>query len=187
MDNKTTRIDVVVLSILAVSLALNAYLGLVLMPATQQAPPGVALEAGIVVPPMELQTVDGRTHAVSASGDVPVLLYAFTTTCNWCRLNKPNVEALARQAAGRYRFVPICLDCTDATVEIGGVPAFIKPSDNTVLAYKLGSVPMTAVIAPGGNVASVWRGAFVKPELRAEVESALGVKLPVDPTSVVNQ
>lgn len=91
------------------------------------------------------------------------------------------IESIAQQVAARYRFVPVCLDCNPKEpFLVAGTAAFVKPSDGTLLAYKLGYVPMTAVVSTTGEVQSVWRGAFVGEQLRSEIESTLDVKLPTD-------
>lgn len=173
----TFRGDSVLLGLLFASLSLNVYLGVKAVP-QRTFTPG-ALSVGTEVPDLIVQTAEGRRQRFLSKDERPLLLYAFTTTCQWCARNTPNIDAVASQIEGRFRFVPLCLDCEIGTaVSIGGVRPFIRPSDQTTSAYKLGPVPFTVMIGADGRVQNIWRGALIPEEIRADVEKVLSVKLP---------
>jgi hypothetical protein len=174
---QAAKSDRVLLSVLALSLAGNVYLGVRAVP--QRTAPNKGPEQGVRVTSLELHSAAGVLQPISFKQDPrPVLLYVFTTKCPWCAKNRVAIEMIAKRTSETHRFVPLCLDCTaEHTASLAGVPAFTRPSEATVLGYHLGSVPLTMVISNDGIVQHVWRGAYVG-GTKTDVERTFGVLLP---------
>jgi hypothetical protein len=186
------RGDYVVLTLLACSLALNAFLGArawtrgaTLAAASTSVPARPEPGLGATVPPIDCETLERRPVRLGAEdGDRrPLLLYVFTTKCPWCLRNVANLNALAAAAHGRFRVAALALDDdSDAIARYAAahaltLPVYTRPSAQTIGDYGLGSVPLTLVVSPEGRLLQRWHGAYTGPS-RQEIEDFFGVSLP---------
>lgn len=174
-------LDGFILSLLALSVALNVYLGArVLRPPVQ---PGEArpkpLERGAIPGPVIGRDATGRERAVRFEpGDGRLLVYAFSSTCKWCAANARHAASLFEQAPGRFRAVALCLDAAGSDCSGVGVPrqAVLSPSPETRDNYRLAVVPQTVLLSAKGQVERTWNGAY-EGSTKAEIEEALEVDL----------
>ncbi len=138
------------------------------------------LTLGTKVPPLHIQTLDGRPETITYT--TPIVMYVFTPSCPWCQRNLNNVKQLARQRGTSYRFIGISLDRKglDAYIRDNALPfpVFVAPDQETQTAFRLGRVPQTIVISEIGTVLGDWRGAYGKSAMGPEVEAFFNVKLP---------
>lgn len=174
--------DPFLLVLLALSLALNVWLGLKVR-ATRSAPPAeIKLRVGDTLPPLAVTDAAGQPATLRSGDDPrPTVYYLYSHTCGWCRRNAPAVSALARQAEPRYRILGLCLGTPAACARREEDPPFplyagLKPAQIAELG--LGAVPQTIVVSPGGTVAQIFRGAWVGAQ-RDDVQSFFKVELPV--------
>lgn len=174
--------DPFLLVLLALSLAANVWLGLKVRRAGAAGPPEVQVHVGDTLPPLEALDADGRPATLRASDDTrPTVFYLYSHTCGWCQRNQPAVAALAQQAGERFRFVGVCLGPPGSCARRDGDPPFplytgLKAKQTAELG--LGAVPQTIVVSPGGQVAQVFRGAWVQGQ-RDEVQGYFKADLPV--------
>ncbi len=187
-NGKTWNADPFLLGLLAVSLGVNVWLGLEVRKSRRMGPPTaeVKLKLGDKLPALEATDAEGRPVTLRASDDArPTVFYLYSHSCGWCQRNQPAVAALAGQASDRYRFVGLCMGPPQSCARRDGDPPFplfagVKPQQVTELG--LGSVPQTIVVAPGGEVARHFRGAWVM-NARNEVQDYFKVDLPeLEPT-----
>lgn len=182
------KVDRRVIVVLTLSFCVNVVLAYMLWSSLSSSRSGAlpALAAGASVPPIEV--LDQRGQPQTIRFDQPTLVYAFTSTCAWCKRNADSITALAVQLR-QYRVVPLCLDCTAATAQVplgSGIPYYMRPSTQTVRGLRLGTVPQTVAIARGGTVSQVWQGAFIS-GTRSSLEKFFGVRLPDVPINVAGR
>lgn len=178
--------DPFLLVLLALSLAVNVWLGLRVR-ALQTAGPTAAppkLQVGDVLPPLPAFGSDGQPATLSAAGESrPTVFYTFSHTCPWCRRNQPAIAALTAQVGARFRFVGLCMarraDCAPSPGD-APIPTYAEIDARLAAQYGLGTVPQTVVVSPQGKVERVFRGAYVGANQR-DVESYFGVQLPTLP------
>src|SRR5262249_6626125 len=112
---------------------------------------------------------------------LPTLLYWFSPTCGWCKVNLPNFEALAAQAQGRYRFVPVSTASTTELTAYSSSKLIRFPlysiTPTSKRQYRLLGTPTTLLISPRGVVTKKWIGAY-NPKEVVDLERTLSVKLP---------
>lgn len=93
----------------------------------------------------------------------------------------PNIEALARQASDRFRFVGLSLQerGVDASLKKLGIefPSYYDASEQPVKSLHLNSTPQLVVISPQGTVIRNWIGAW-NDATRRDVEAFFHVRLP---------
>jgi peroxiredoxin len=178
------------LVLLTLSLAANVYLAQRVFyaspePATSAPPPqGVpqpALAAGTSLPPLEVKSLTGEEQIVDYEPPQSTVLYFFSPDCGWCGKNLANIQHLAAETAGSYRFIGVSLKSEglekyleDNDLEF---PVYYEPSAASRDAYRLMGVPQTLVVNGNGEVVKNWRGAFAEP-LESEVEDFFEVELP---------
>jgi hypothetical protein len=111
---------------------------------------------------------------------MPTLLYHFSSTCSWCERNWANVEALARNATGRYRVVAVTMESDiprwlSASVTTVDLLRGLEPSEARALS--LGGTPHSLIVGGDGVVTHDWAGAYTK-RLERQVEETFGIDLP---------
>ena len=170
------------LGMLALSLGVNVYLGL-LVARRQGAPTAHSMPVGARFPALTVHDLSGKEIKISwpSSENKLTVIYLFSPTCIWCQRNIENFKAMGTATRSEYRLVPISLTSAGLSryVEKYGVvfPVFADPvvADGGAFAYD--GTPQTFVISPDGTVKRVWRGAFTK-VVKGEVEAYLGIHLP---------
>lgn len=187
-ENKRFNADPFLLGLLALSLGVNVWLGLEVRRSRHAGPaaPEVRIKPGDKLPALQALDAEGRPATLSASDDArPTVFYLYSHSCGWCKRNQPAVAALAGKASDRYRFVGLCMGPPQSCARRDGDPPFplyagVKPQQVTELG--LGSVPQTIVVAPSGEVARHFRGAWVM-NARNDVQAYFKVELPeLEPT-----
>lgn len=151
-----------------------------------------ALEVGFKVPDLTVQSVRGIPFVVRYSDvAIPTIIYALSTTCRWCDLNRNSVVALANALVGRGRFIGLAIDSPDRVRESVASQAlpfdvYSGLSDTLGRRLHLRSTPTTIVVSPTGVVEAVWEGAYGGDTKRA-IEEHFGVILPpFDPTAATS-
>jgi peroxiredoxin len=143
-----------------------------------------ALQEGDKVPPLQARDLHGRDAVVDYQKvSTKTIIYVFSPTCSWCRRNEHDAISLAESAKSRgYRFVGISLSPFGLARYVSDhhltFPIYTIVSEDVLRGYKFGSTPQTLVISPSGRVLRVWTGIY-KQSVRADLESFLGVRLPV--------
>lgn len=141
------------------------------------------LEVGTKVTPFTARDLNGNPTRVDFVGPTPTVLYYFSASCGWCRRNWPNIEALAAQTRGRYRFIAIAASA-DAGADVsrlrgsGAVFDVLTGLDEqTTAAYGFRGTPQTVVVSAEGRVLSSWAGAY-SGAVQALVERFFSATLP---------
>ncbi len=141
------------------------------------------LSAGDSVPTLRGLDLDNRITSVShGGGQKPALLFVFSPSCGWCKINLPNWQAMLDQAAGRYRVVAISIS-REKTAEfvqqhgLSRASVIVEPEPRDLLAYKFQLTPQTILVDAEGTVRKNWMGAFGVKD-RQDIESTLGIRLP---------
>ena len=162
---------------LALSLLLNVCLGASLRHAANH---GAGPAVGDLVPVITGKSKDGQVRLDFRTRQQPVILYYYSPTCRWCDRNWSNVQALASQTAGRFRFVAV-----SSSEDAGSLDAlhrqmlpgiFAVPAAERA-AYGFSSTPRTMVVSDDGRVLGTWAGAY-QDELKAKLQEFFGVTLP---------
>src|SRR5690606_38523071 len=52
-------------------------------------------------------------ETIPLTGDLPTVIYSFTSVCGWCSSNIDNIRHLASSLAGRYRVIGVSLGPED--------------------------------------------------------------------------
>ena len=175
--------DIVLLSLLAVSLSLNVFLGWkVKKRGTTSVPSKPSTVTGSAFPPLLVRNINNvqETIEYSTSG-VPTVLYLFSPTCVWCERNQANIDAVAKMRGGDYRFLTLALNEVKLREYLDSrstdLPVFKGLARDTMKELGLGGTPQTIVVSPEGRVIKNWSGAY-GPEILSEVEVFFGVRLP---------
>lgn len=181
VDAPRRSADPFLLVLLALSLAVNVWLGLRVRTLQAVQTPAPRLQVGDTLPALPAFGPDGQPTTLSATGDTrPTVFYTFSHTCPWCRRNQPAIAALTSQAGARFRFVGLCMarraDCTPATGD-AAIPTYSEIDARLAAQHGLGTVPQTVVVNPQGKVERVFRGAYVGAN-QHDVEAYFGVQLP---------
>lgn len=176
--------DIVLLTILALSLTLNVLLGWKVQSLStyieSKSRPNKVIE-GVNISAIAAVGIDGEAKAIACNaGDQPTILYVFSPLCVWCDRNLDNVKALKSKVEQSHRFIGISLS-SDGLIEYANLhqlnfPIYKQPSQETIKQLGLGSTPQTIVISPQGKVLKSWSGAYGSS--KPEVESYFGLKLP---------
>lgn len=140
------------------------------------------LPRGTSVGTFELLDLHGRKSSFDpARSGRPSILYYFTPTCDWCRRNTRNVNAIHAQLHQKYDIVGLCPTASGLAefVRTNAVqfPTFVGPSEAVRQRLRLSATPTMIAVASDGTVVGQWRGAFGA-EVKQRIEAALKVTLP---------
>ena len=174
-----SRPDLVLLTLLALSLAGNVYLYRTRGMAAG-APPIQELKQGQTVPVLRGRGLDGRDVTLDFKTREAVL-YVFAPKCGWCERNLANAQSLARAVAPTHDFWAIALDAEN-------LPDYLQRRDlrwrvvsdlpaDLRAAYGLGVTPQTIVVGRNGRILKTWSGAYTS-EMERQIESYFGIDLP---------
>ena len=176
--------DILLLVILAISLAFNVVLGWKVRSLSSHIElkprPGKVIE-GVTLSAVSALGIDGESKTILCNtGDQPTVLYVFSPTCVWCDRNLNNIKALKNSIGQSHQFIGISLSGSSlneyANLHQLDFPIYKRPSQEVIRQLDLGSTPQTIVISPQGKVLKNWVGAYGAS--KPEVESYFGVKLP---------
>lgn len=172
------------LTILAISLALNVLLGWKVQPLSNhiesKSRPNKAIE-GITVSEILALGLAGESKTIAcANGTQQTVIYVFSPTCVWCDRNLNNVKALKNSIGQSYQFIGVSLSDSGLNEYVSShklaFPIYKQPSKETIKQLDLGSTPQTIVISPQGKVLKNWVGAYGS--TKSEIEAYFGVQLP---------
>jgi hypothetical protein len=135
---------------------------------------------GARIDALDGMALSGEPRRIDLIGDVPTVLYFFSSSCGWCERNWRNVEALSDQASGRFRVVAISQE--------GDLAEFVSSrrlsidvlqglSVEQLEQLQLAATPHTLMIDRHGIISAQWSGAYNE-RLLATIESTLDVLLP---------
>lgn len=172
------------LSIFAASLCLNVALGwkvkqLIALQELSNAKP-VGIQVNAVLPTIHVIDENGKTVSISFSGPRSTVLYVWRPSCAWCKLNQPNIKALASAANPRFRFIGLSIEEKGLKQYLAkngySFPVYVVKDARVIQKLGLGITPQTAVVNPGGEVDRVWIGAFNR-TTDMQIERFFNVKL----------
>jgi len=163
---------------LGASVGANLVLSNRLLHATKAAPSTLAI--GAVVTPFPAVSIRGDGVLVDYESDLPTVLYYFSPSCGWCERNWANVQALANETKGRYRFLAVSSSAVSAdfvrerhlTFEV----ASQVPRD-VIARYGFRGTPQTLVVSKDRRVVHAWTGAYTSSQA-AEIEAYFNLRLP---------
>jgi AhpC/TSA family len=179
-----------ILTLLAVSLSLNAILGWqvrsssVRQPGYDQrlvnSPP---LVEGTEIVPLIAKNLDGIVQTISfGDSDKPTVLYAFSLSCVWSQRNVDRIRAVSEADRSRFRFIGLSLRDEEngrlvAEQEKLGFQILKDLSAENMKALGLGSTPQTIVVSPQRRVLKNWIGFFAG-DIKKQVCAFFDVSLP---------
>jgi hypothetical protein len=172
-----TTPDLVLLCLLAASLAGNVYLANRGQHGdfTPSAPRSVAV--GTRLGALDVATASGHRESLDLSlSPLPTVLFVYSDSCRWCKRTWPEFAWLARNRAGKYRFLALCV----GRGSLGTDPAvfgYTAPSAESVEVLSATTVPQTLLVGRDGRVEQVWIGAYTGATRRV-VEAYFGLQLP---------
>jgi peroxiredoxin len=139
------------------------------------------LAAGATIPSLVVADATGTRVDLALTGSQPTVLYVFSPQCGWCDANKASIEALSRQARGRYRVVGLSLTDNGLAAHLSNqpfsFPVYRNPTPDAVAAYRLDATPQTILLSPDGRVERVWQGAYAGRQ-HASIQAYFDVELP---------
>jgi hypothetical protein len=174
----------VLLLALAGSLGLNVSLGRELQRRPEPTETRMAgLQKGTTLPSIEAKDLSGRPVTLSFSGDPQTVVYVLSPLCGWCKRNEPNIVALGKGAAGRYRFIGLStngdLKMLNTLLKENPLPFEVYWVESTDVIEKLdlGVTPQTALLNAQGVIQQAWQGAYLNVSAN-EIESTFKIALP---------
>jgi hypothetical protein len=172
------------LVLLTASLVLNVYQGWKLKgkAAPPPSPPATQkLSAGMSIPVLNVTNSAGALDAISYSNPKPTVLYIFSPSCDWCKRNNANVNAIATLKNDSYRFVGLSLSDYElrqyVETEHIGFPVYSGLKGELIEKLGFTETPQLLVISSDGIVLKNWTGAFVK-DVAQDVEGYFNIRLP---------
>lgn len=136
---------------------------------------------GQAAPPVSGVTLDGTQFSLSEHRGEWVLVNFFATWCGPCRVEHPElVKFVAEHQGDPVQVVSVASDDqSDAIRQFfaengGGWPVIPSDTENVAVAYGVRKVPETYLIAPSGQVVSVFFG-VTQQQLDATIEAAGGM------------
>jgi peroxiredoxin len=140
------------------------------------------LVRGSIAPEFSAKGIDDKKAFLNyAESELPTVIYLFSPDCHWCARNLENIQFLAENTKGHFRFVGISLTEKDLQKYLAqsSMPFQIyhSPSDEVSVAYGFNSTPSTIVISPAGKILQYWRGAYSE-DVQTEIETFFQLKLP---------
>jgi hypothetical protein len=137
---------------------------------------------GRIAPPFVARSVStGRIEVVPYRDfGKPIALYVFRPTCSWCRKNRSNIAALAKQVKGRFGMLALSLSAQGVSESLPGlgidVPTYQEAATELIRGLHLDATPQIVVISPDSKVIGSWIGAGSRQQV--EIERFFHVRLP---------
>jgi len=111
----------------------------------------------------------------------PTVAYVLSPTCRWCELNRPDIDSLATQMRGRYRFIGVSTTSKGLADYVAQkappFPIYYVDPSSPHPSFQLSATPETLVFSPGGAFVRGWNGAYLD-DTKASILSFFGVALP---------
>lgn len=177
------RYEFVATFLLVISVIMNVYLAgraYWLVAAMKRLRAERTLTVGATVPPLVGKSPDGTPQEVAYNtANIRTILYVFSPGCKYCEANEANVARLFDRRTLHFRYVAVALGDEHLREYLpthNVIPTVIRPSPQSMLAYRFSGTPQTIVVGPSGEVEHVWGGAYAG-SLRNEIERYFGVQL----------
>ena len=142
------------------------------------------VSAGQLAPPAEFRFVDGRVETLLQMRGKPVLVDFWATSCPICLAEMPDIRALQKELAGRFRLVAVAMpyDRADWVLDykrrfFPELPVALDPMGKIVRAWgPVQGTPTRVLIDRDGRVAHYMVGAVDAQVLRARLLALLNEK-----------
>jgi hypothetical protein len=96
--------------------------------------------------------------------ELPVVVYILSPTCKWCEMNWPNVNSLAAQLGGKYRFIGASNTSKDLQTYVNAhhpaFPVYYVDPSSAASEIQLNVTPRTLVFSPEGVFLRGWDGIY---------------------------
>jgi thiol-disulfide isomerase/thioredoxin len=123
----------------------------------------------------DVKLIDGKILSADQLNRETVIVQFWATWCPFCARQNPNIEALHRSAAGRFRVLTFSIDQLPKTVidyqraksysfDVAMLPASDKVG-NDIFGKRIG-LPEVIVVKPGGAVATRIPGEMFEEDVR---------------------
>jgi len=180
--NRSLPSQAIPVALLVLSVGLNIAVATKLQRLRQFYEGRMQLREGSTVPALAVRDRLGAPATVFFSDpDQTSVLYFFSRNCGACNHNLPNLQSMAAQLKGRYRFIPISIETDDLkgqTAKYGlDMPIYFGLDGAAVWGFKVFAVPQTTVVDGRGRVLKSWVGPY-EDAIRSQVEQYFRVKLP---------
>lgn len=155
--------------------------GLLLWQWKPMVPAGISLRVGQEAPATEFRFIDGRVEQLAQMRGQPVLINFWATSCAICLAEMPDVVALQREFAGRFRLVAVAMpyDRADRVLDYQRrvqpeLPIALDPLSRIVNNWGpvLGT-PTRVLIDRQGRIAHYSLGAIKPATLRGQLQALL--------------
>jgi hypothetical protein len=178
-------ISLTFLTVLALSLAANIYLGRTILSikvqsriTPQEVPEG---KIGQHLDSLQATPLAGTPEPISLSGKRSTILYVFSPSCHWCMLNFKNLQALFAKSKDDYNFIGVAVNSEglDDYLRIHpyGFAVYKNPTDADLRAIGFVGTPQTLLISPDGRVEHNWTGAYAG-TVGDSIEHTFAIHLP---------
>jgi hypothetical protein len=177
VEDRSRRVDRLLLMLLAVSLFINVAVVWWLVRPLRNSPgrrtvPDVTV--GTRLDPIVGVSPNGEPTTITyGAAQQPIVLYVFSVRCEWCRRNIQAIAALAASAQARFRFVGVSLSSATESKDSSLSFPVVVPTGQ--VPFK--STPQTVVLARDGRVVRSWLGAY-DGTTKVEIEEYFGTRLP---------
>lgn len=137
---------------------------------------------GQPAPDFTLADLDGRPLALAELRGQPVVINFWATWCQPCAAENPIFAALARQYAGRARFISVIYQDTPQAIRAyerqrgSWGPALVDPESRTAIRYGVYGVPETFIIDRHGVVREKVTGMVSYDGLTRSLDAALAAR-----------
>lgn len=128
------------------------------------------LQAGEVVAPLDLATLEGTPERLSYDDERTTVLLFFSPSCSTCGENLKNWKRMEERAdPRRVRLVYVSTAPAEETQgyarEHGIASAFVVANYQDLTRYRVFRVPVTLVVGKGGVVRNAWQGTVGEQEI----------------------
>jgi hypothetical protein len=144
----------------------------------------VAPAVGQVMSPLRVRDTSGAWALIDYRGDRTVV-YFFSPSCIWCKVNRPIIKELAEQKKHEFQFLAVSAtpkglgEWLKSDYHWPAVYSFDSPSSG--IEYGMTTTPLTLVLARGGRVLGSWKGPYVGAQ-RKSIERFFSVRLVAEPS-----
>jgi len=149
-------------------------------PSASVAPGQAAPAVGAAAPDFTATTIDGQAITLSKMTGEPTWLIFGATWCADCRVEAPDVEAVAQAYSGRVQVVAVYVGEDTSTVQpyvqrIGlTMPAVADTANSIADAYDVVGIPVHYFIDASGVIKAIHVGAISQQSAGAQLDALLG-------------
>lgn len=137
--------------------------------------------AGAKLTGLHLLNLDGRVPDLKLDpNELPVVIYILSPTCKWCEMNWTNVNSLATQLNGKYRFIGVSSTGRDLRTYVDAhhpvFPVYYVDPNSASSSIPLNVTPQTLVFSQEGAFLRGWDGIYTG-DTKAQLASFFHVAL----------